>query len=126
MHSLLQAFPGSDPDLIDSAVDTVERFQGSERHTIVISFGVGDPDVIRGEERFLLQLERTNVAISRAMAKCIVFISDEIANHIPDDRRAAATAHALRGVVDEWCIHRVTDTVSCEGYERPITVCWRE
>lgn len=125
VYSLLQAFPGGDANLIESAVDTVERFQGSERHTIIISFGVGDPDVIRGEERFLLQLQRTNVAISRAMAKCIVFISDEIANHIPDDRRAAATAHALRGVVDEWCIRRVNDTVSREGYERPITVRWR-
>jgi hypothetical protein len=31
---------------------------------------VADTDVISGEEEFLLQLERTNVAISRAMAKC--------------------------------------------------------
>ncbi|MCY4453402.1 MAG: AAA domain-containing protein [Immundisolibacterales bacterium] len=125
VQSLLQAFPTGDPDLIESAVDTVERFQGSERHTTIISFGVGDPDVIRGEERFLLQLERTNVAISRAMAKCVVFISDEVANHIPDDRRAAATAHALKGIVDEWCIHRAAHTVSRDGYQRQITVRWR-
>ena len=125
VQSLLQAFPSVDPNLIESAVDTVERFQGSERHTIIISFGVGDPDVIRGEERFLLQLERTNVAISRAMAKCVVFLSDEVAYHLPDDRRTAATAHALKGIVDEWCIHRANHTVSRGEDERSITVRWR-
>lgn len=49
-------------------IDTVERFQGGERDTIIVSFGVGDTDIIEGEEEFLLQLERTNVAISRARA----------------------------------------------------------
>ncbi|MYA07674.1 MAG: AAA family ATPase [Holophagales bacterium] len=127
VQTLLRTFPNCDPELIEGAVDTVERFQGSERHTIIISFGVGDPDVIRGEERFLLQLERTNVAISRAMAKCIVFLSDEVANHIPEDRRAAETAHALRGVVDEWCDRRITSLVRGSDYDpRGITVRWRD
>jgi hypothetical protein len=126
IRSLLRSFPASNPDLIEEAVDTVERFQGGERHTILISFGVGDPDVIRGEERFLMQLERTNVAISRAMGKCILFLSDEVANHIPDDRRAAASAHALRGVVDEWCLVRSGEMVQlADGSERPIIVRWR-
>jgi hypothetical protein len=125
VRALVDAFPETDPNLIDSAVDTVERFQGGERHTILISFGVGDPDVIRGEERFLLQLERSNVAISRAMGKCIVFLSDEVANHIPDDRRAAATAHALRGIVDEWCVQRHAETVPFGGIDRSMTVRWR-
>ena len=125
IQALLRAFPDVNPDWIDGAVDTVERFQGGERHTIIISFGVGDPDVIRGEERFLMQLERTNVAISRAMGKCIVLMSDEVANHIPEDRRAAETAHALRGIVDEWCTAREPGTVVAEGRVRPITVRWR-
>ncbi len=124
VQALLKAFPGCDAELVEGAVDTVERFQGSERHTIIISFGVGDPDVIRGEERFLLQLERTNVAISRAMAKCIVFVSAEVASHIPDDRRAAETAHALRGVIDEWCSQRITSKVVAPNYEREISVRW--
>lgn len=126
IQSLIRAFPLTRPDLIESAVDTVERFQGGERHTIIISFGVGDPDVIRGEERFLMQLERTNVAISRAMAKCIVLMSEEIAGHIPDDREAAANAHALRGIVDEWCTQRVQHPVTlADATERTVTIRWR-
>ena len=42
--------------LIDDAVDTVERFQGGERALILVSFGLGDPDLIQHEEGFLFEL----------------------------------------------------------------------
>jgi hypothetical protein len=123
VKALSRAFPDHDPLLIEDAVDTVERFQGGERHLVLISFGVGDPDVIDGEERFLLQLERANVAISRAMAKCILIMSEEMAEHIPSDRKAAADAHALRGIIDEWCARRQIFTVHLpDGSSREIIV----
>ena len=89
--------------LIDEAVDTVEKFQGGERHAVIVSFGVADADVIAGEEAFLMQLQRTNVAISRAMAKCIVIMPTTLAGHVPQDKKALLTAHAIKDYVDDFC-----------------------
>ncbi|MFZ2950726.1 MAG: AAA domain-containing protein [Desulfuromonadaceae bacterium] len=111
IRELGSLFPG-EKDLIDSAVDTVERFQGGERHTIIVTFGVADTDVIGGEEAFLMQLERTNVAVSRAMAKCIVVMPKTLAAHIPEDKRALATAFALKLYIEEFCNMRVDTTLS--------------
>jgi len=103
VRELKHLFPNDPIPLIEAAVDTVEKFQGGERHVILVSFGVADGDVIAGEEVFLMQLERTNVAISRAMAKCIVIMPTTLAGHIPQDKRALLTAHAIKGYVDDFC-----------------------
>ena len=100
---LKSIFAADHGELIDSAVVTVEKFQGGDRHTIIVTFGVGDADVIIGEETFLMQLERTNVAISRAMAKCIVVMPQTLAGHVPQDKKALETAHAIKDYVDEFC-----------------------
>lgn len=115
IRELGKLFPG-DKDLIDTAVDTVERFQGGERHTIIVTFGVADTDVISGEEAFLMQLERTNVAVSRAMAKCIVVMPQTLAAHIPEDKKALATAFALKLYIEEFCNKRANTTLS-DGVE---------
>lgn len=118
----LSAIWPNEHDLIDEAVDTVERFQGGERHTIFVTFGVADVDVIGGEEAFLMQLERTNVAISRAMAKCIVVLPTALAQHIPEDKRALETAFALKDYVEEFCNVRVTTVLSQAGQQRAAEV----
>lgn len=91
VRKLMELFPNANPEVVYAAVDTVERFQGGERNFIIVSYGVGDTDIIEGEEEFLLQLERTNVAISRAKAKCIVLMPKTLAYHLPVDRRGKGT-----------------------------------
>ena len=103
IRELKKLFPVTPADQIIGAVDTVEKFQGGERHVIIVSYAVGDPEIISGEEAFLMQLERTNVAISRSMAKCIVIMPENLAGHIPKQKKAIETAHALKGFVDEFC-----------------------
>lgn len=111
VRELMGLFPTDPGELINSAVDTVEKFQGGQRHTVIVTFGVGDADVIQGEEAFLMQLERTNVAVSRAMAKCVVIMPKSLAGHVPQDKKALMTAHALKDYVDEFCSHQQGGTI---------------
>ena len=127
VRRLREIFPTHDAHRIDAAVDTVERFQGGQRDTIIISFGVGDPDLISDEESFLLQLERTNVAISRARAKCILVISEDLAYHLPSDRETIQTSKAVKTYVSDFCRHTLPATVPVgPNATRPITIRWHD
>jgi hypothetical protein len=124
VRKLLELFPKANPKAVFESVDTVERFQGGERDTIIVSFGVGDTDIIEGEEEFLLQLERTNVAISRARAKCIVLMPKSLAYHLPTDEKAAATSIALKSYLDEFCANRKAVTIQAGADKRNGEVRW--
>jgi hypothetical protein len=124
VRKLMSLFPKADRELIYCAVDTVERFQGGQRNLIIVSFGVGDTDIIEGEEEFLLQLERTNVAISRAKAKCIVLMPKTLAYHLPSDQKAANTSVALKSYLEEFCGNRLALTIALDGQVRDAEVRW--
>jgi hypothetical protein len=127
VRRLREIFPTHSAQNIDAAVDTVERFQGGQRDTIIISFGVGDPDLIADEESFLLQLERTNVAVSRARAKCIVLISEDLAYHLPSDRETIQTSKAVKAYVSDFCRQTSeADVTTPGGTNRLLTIRWHE
>ncbi|PPK72540.1 AAA domain-containing protein [Methylobacter tundripaludum] len=126
VRELKEIFPTDPYNLIDMAVDTVEKFQGGQRHTIIVTFGVGDADIIMGEEAFLMQLERTNVAISRAMAKCLVIMPLTLAGHVPQDKKALKTAHAIKDYVEEFCNVEERGVVSLGGNDRHARLRFRQ
>ena len=118
---LVENFPEQE-SYIYGAIDTVERFQGGQRKFIIVSFGVGDPDIIVQEEEFLLNLNRTNVAISRAEDKVIVFISEELIHHLPDDKDIIKTSKAIKSYVHQYCFNTIKHPVYFDDKERIINL----
>ena len=80
-RALLRATIGNNP-LVD-VVDTVERLQGGERPTIIVSATASDHTSISKSAEFILNLNRSNVAFSRAMDRLIVICSETLLDHIP-------------------------------------------
>jgi len=66
-----------------SNVDTVERFQGQSRDSIIVSPAVSDPSYIRAEDDFLLNPNRINVAMSRARKKLVMIVPESVFEHVP-------------------------------------------
>jgi hypothetical protein len=105
VQRLQQVFASTrvDASVLRDAVDTVERFQGQQRDMMVASFALGDPDVIRDEDEFLLQLNRFNVMASRARAKLVVLVSDEVAKHLSSDLDTLRSSGLLKTFVSGFC-----------------------
>ena len=56
-------------------IDTVDRFQGSEREAMILSFTASDPKFISEQVPFLFQAQRLNVAVTRARSKRLLLVS---------------------------------------------------
>ena len=94
---------GHAESLIRSAVDTVERFQGQQRDVILATFALGDPDSIRDEDEFLYNLNRFNVMASRARAKLVVLVTQEIVDHISTEIETMHHSKLLKVFVESYC-----------------------
>lgn len=64
-------------------IDTVNKLQGDEREFILFSAVVSGESAIQSHGQFVLELQRTNVAFSRAKKHLIVFASNTLLDYIP-------------------------------------------
>lgn len=94
---------GVPSSVIRGAVDTVERFQGQQRDVIIASFALGDPDAIQDEDEFLLSLNRFNVMASRARAKLVVLVSQQVVDHLSGDLDTLRGSYLLKSFVESFC-----------------------
>lgn len=85
-------------------IDTVERLQGGERPTVIVSGTVSDPTAVAANAGFVLNLNRANVAFSRVQDRLIVVCSRALLDHIPaeiEHYESAALWKALRDLCSE-------------------------
>lgn len=88
------------PDLRANAfVETVDRIQGKERDTVVLSYCVSDAEFALAEGEFIFAIERLNVAVTRARTKLIVIISRKLLDAVPSDQDVMDKAEVLREYV---------------------------
>ena len=96
---------GQAADAIRDAVDTVERFQGQQRDIIIASYTLGDPDQIAEEDEFLMSLNRFNVIASRARAKLIVLVSQDVLSHLAHEIDVLRESRLLKVYAETFCQH---------------------
>jgi hypothetical protein len=75
-----------------TVIDTVERLQGGEQRTIIVSATVSDPVAMARSGEFVLDLQRANVAFSRTKERLLVVASEVLFEHIPAEVEVYATA----------------------------------
>jgi superfamily I DNA and/or RNA helicase len=92
-----------DSALDESAVDTVERFQGGERTAILVSATESDPDYLRSAGEFLLDPRRLNVALSRAKQKLILVAARAVFTQFSTDEQTFAHTQIWKNLLRRAC-----------------------
>lgn len=91
-------------------VDTVERLQGGENETIIVCGTQSDPSAIGDAAEFILNLNRANVAFTRAKKRLIVICAETLLDHMPadlEDYQSAVLWKTLRSL----CRNQVLELV---------------
>jgi len=82
-------------------VDTVERLQGGERPTVIVSGTQSDPASISDAADFVLDLNRSNVIFSRTKDRLIVVCAQTLLDSVPADTEQYMSAYLwkrIRGI----------------------------
>ena len=95
-------------------VDTVERIQGGERDTVLVSGTQSDPSSIAGSADFILDGNRTNVIFSRAKRRLVVVCAETLLNSLPSDLEQYRSAFLWKRL-HAACTTEVASTV-IEGH----------
>ncbi|NBO92481.1 MAG: DNA helicase [Planctomycetia bacterium] len=118
--ALQQAFPElavSDAETglsIQSAVDTVERFQGGERKVVMVSATESDRGYLLASAGFLLDPRRLTVAVSRAKQKMILVASRSVFSLFSPDEDTFANALLWKNLLNRTCVYELWSG-SCQG-----------
>ena len=70
---------------------------------IIASFALGDQDAIQDEDEFLMSLNRFNVMTSRARAKLITLVTQEVVNHLSSELDILRQSRLLKVYVESFC-----------------------
>lgn len=79
-------------------VDTVERFQGQEKETILLSLGADRDSTLKGDKGFIGDGRRLNVSVTRAKSRFYCLASNKLINQT----RKQKNATHLKSFFD-WC-----------------------
>jgi hypothetical protein len=104
-------------------VDTVERLQGGERPTVIVSGTASDPAAISTNVEFILDLNRSNVAFSRAQERLTVVCSEALLDHIAPEvehYQAAMLWKSLRALCSRLVATETVDGHTVRIYTPPV------
>jgi superfamily I DNA and/or RNA helicase len=90
-------------EVLVSAVDTVERFQGDERTVMLIGATESDRDYLLVSSKFLLDPRRLTVALSRARQKMILVASRSVFEIFSTDEETFANAQLWKNLLRKTC-----------------------
>ncbi|MFA5312015.1 MAG: AAA domain-containing protein [Methanomassiliicoccales archaeon] len=79
-------------------IDTVERLQGGERETVIVSGTQSDPSSISNAADFILDLNRSNVIFSRTKERLIVVCAQTLLDSVPADTEQYMSAYLWKRI----------------------------
>lgn len=104
-------------------IDTVERLQGGECPTVIVSATASDPAAIGANVEFLLNLNRSNVAFSRAQNRLIVVCGRTLLDHVPPELEHYQSAELWKSL-RQMCTEQL-DSIELNSHTVDIFMCPR-